>query len=155
MLTWRAQLTNGLGLAFATKRAIAHHSTAMYDMANPATVKGSVTGFEWTNPLPLDPNPFWVGHSLGRWDGDSLVVDSVGFKGREISGYKTTEALHVVERFRRPNPGTLEYEAVIEDPNVCAAPALITRTFPLPPEFTRVDLFFGENNVYYTPLFGK
>src|SRR5688572_13877684 len=50
MLTRRALLTTGLGLAFATTRAIAHHSTAMYDMATPVTVKGTVKRFEWTNP---------------------------------------------------------------------------------------------------------
>jgi hypothetical protein len=107
------------------------------------------------SPHPLDPDPFWMGHSIGRWEGDTLVVDSVGFKESEISGYKTTEDLHVVERFRRPNLGTLEYEAVIEDPNVFAGPWLITRTFPLLPEFNRVDEFFCENNRDYKPLFGK
>ena len=90
-----------------------------------------------------------------RWDGDTLVVDSVGFKESEINGYRTTEALHVVERFRRPNLGTLEYEAVIEDPNVFAGPWLITRTFPFLPEHNRVDEFFCENNRDYKPLFGK
>ena len=50
MLTRRALLTTGLGLAFASVRAAAHHSTSMYDMANPVTVKGSVKRFEWTNP---------------------------------------------------------------------------------------------------------
>ena len=86
------------------------------------------------------------GGALGRpLEGDTLVVDSVGFKESEISGYKTTEDLHVVERFR-PNLGTLEYEAVIEDQNVFAGPWLITRTFPLLPEFNRVDEFFCENN---------
>ena len=59
-------------------------------------------------PHPPDPDPFWMGHSTGRWEGDTLVVDSVGFKESEISGYKTTEDLHVVERFRRPNLGTVE-----------------------------------------------
>jgi hypothetical protein len=107
------------------------------------------------SPHPPDPDPFWMGHSVGRWEGDTLVVDSVGFKESEISGYKTTEDLHVVERFRRPNMGTLEYEAVIEDPNVFAGPWLITRTFPLLPEFNRVDEFFCENNRDYKPLFGK
>jgi hypothetical protein len=106
-------------------------------------------------PHPPDPDPFWMGHSTGRWDGDTLVVDSIGFKESEISGYRTTESLHVVERFRRPNMGTLEYEAVIEDPNVFAGPWLITRTFPLLPEFNRVDEFFCENNRDYKPLFGK
>jgi hypothetical protein len=107
------------------------------------------------SPHPPDPDPFWMGHSTGKWDGDTLVVDSVGFKESEISGYKTTESLHVVERFRRPTLGTLEYEAVIEDPNVFAGPWLITRTFPLLPEYNRVDEFFCENNRDYKPLFGK
>jgi hypothetical protein len=107
------------------------------------------------SPHPPDPDPFWMGHSTGKWEGDTLVVDSVGFKESEISGYKTTESLHVVERFRRPTLGTLEYEAVIEDPNVFAGPWLITRTFPLLPEYNRVDEFFCENNRDYKPLFGK
>jgi hypothetical protein len=106
------------------------------------------------SPHPPDPDPFWMGHSTGRWEGDTLVVDSVGFKESEINGYRTTEALHVVERFKRPSLGTLEYEAVIEDPNVFAGPWLITRTFPLLPEFNRVDEFFCENNRDYKPLFG-
>jgi hypothetical protein len=95
-----------------------------------------------------------MGHSTGKWEGDTLVVDSVGFKESEVSGYRTTESLHVVERFKRPNLGTLEYEAVIEDPNVFAGPWLITRTFPLLPEHNRVDEFFCENNRDYKPLFG-
>jgi hypothetical protein len=106
------------------------------------------------SPHPPDPDPFWMGHSTGRWDGDTLVVDSVGFKESEVSGYRTTESLHVVERFRRPNMGTLEYEAIIEDPNVFAGPWLITRTFPFLPEHNRVDEFFCENNRDYKPLFG-
>jgi hypothetical protein len=106
-------------------------------------------------PHPPDPDPFWMGHSTGKWEGDTLVVDSVGFKESEINGYRTTESLHVVERFRRPNLGTLEYEAVIEDPNVFAGPWLITRTFPFLPEHNRVDEFFCENNRDYKPLFGK
>jgi hypothetical protein len=106
------------------------------------------------SPHPPDPDPFWMGHSTGKWDGDTLVVDSIGFKESEINGYRTTESLHVVERFRRPNLGTLEYEAVVEDPNVFAAPWLITRTFPYLPEHNRVDEFFCENNRDYKPLFG-
>jgi hypothetical protein len=106
------------------------------------------------SPHPPDPDPFWMGHSTGKWEGDTLVVDSVGFKESEVSGYRTTESLHVVERFKRPNLGTLEYEAVIEDPNVFAGPWLITRTFPLLPEHNRVDEFFCENNRDYKPLFG-
>jgi hypothetical protein len=107
------------------------------------------------SPLPDDPDPFWMGHSTGKWEGDTLVVESRGFKESEVSGYKTTEALHLTERFRRANLGTLEYEVVIDDANVFAGPWLMTRTFPLLPEFNRVDEFFCENNRDYKPLFGK
>jgi plastocyanin len=104
---------------------------------------------------PADPDPFYMGHSVGKWEGDTLVVDSVGFKESEVSSVRTTEALHLVERFRRPTFGTLEYEVVIEDPNVFAGPWRITRTFPFLPEHKRVDEFFCENNRDYKPLFGK
>jgi len=107
------------------------------------------------SPLPPDPDPFWMGHSTGKWEGDTLVVESRGFKESEVSGYKTTEDLHLIERFRRANLGTLDYEVVIEDPNVFAGPWLMTRTFPLLPEYNRVDEFFCENNRDYKPLFGK
>ena len=105
--------------------------------------------------LPADPDPFYMGHSVGRWEGDTLVVESRGFKESEINGYRTTEALHLVERFRRPDYDTLEYEVVIEDPNVFAGPWRITRTFPLLPEYKRVDEFYCENNRDYKPLFGN
>lgn len=104
---------------------------------------------------PADPDPFYMGHSIGKWDGDTLVVDSVGFKESEINGFKTTESLHLVERFRRPTYGTLEYEVVIEDPTVFAGPWRIARSFPLMPEHKRIDEFFCENNRDYKPLFGK
>ena len=104
---------------------------------------------------PADPDPFYMGHSVGKWEGDTLVVDSVGFKESEVNGFRTTEALHLVERFRRPTYGTLEYEVVIEDPNVFAGPWRIARNFPFLPEHKRVDEFFCENNRDYKPLFGK
>jgi hypothetical protein len=105
-------------------------------------------------PHPPDPDPFWMGHSIGRWEGDTLVVDSIGFNDKtEIQGYRHTEALHVVERFRR-TAETLEYEAVIEDPNVFAGPWQVTRTFSFLPEYNRVDEFVCENNKDYTDLFG-
>jgi hypothetical protein len=103
---------------------------------------------------PVDPDPFYMGHSVARWEGDTLVVDSVGFKESEFQGFKTTESLHLVERFRRPNLGTLEYEAIIEDPNVFAEPWMIARTFPYLPEHNRIDEFYCENNRDYKDLFG-
>jgi hypothetical protein len=103
-----------------------------------------------------DPDPSWMGHPVGRWEGDTLVVDSIGYNDKtEINGYRHTEALHVVERFSRPNFDTLQYEATIEDPNVFAGPWVIRRTFPLLPEYDALNEFVCENNRDYKPLFGK
>jgi hypothetical protein len=103
-----------------------------------------------------DPDPSWMGHPVGRWEGDTLLVDSVGYNDKtEINGYRHTESLHVVERFRRPDFDTLQYEATIEDPNVFAGPWVIRRTFPLLTEYDSLNEFVCENNRDYKPLFGK
>jgi hypothetical protein len=104
---------------------------------------------------PADPDPFYMGHSVGKWEGDTLVVDSVGFKESEFQGFKTTESFHIVERFRRPTLGTLQYEAVLEDPNVWTEPWMIARNFPFLPEHNRIDEFYCENNRDYKELYGK
>src|ERR1700679_3005832 len=81
---------------------------------------------------PQDPDPTWMGDSVAHWEGDTLVVDSVGFNDKtEINGYKHTDALHIVERFSRPDVDTLQYQAVIEDPNVFERPFAVSRTFGL------------------------
>jgi hypothetical protein len=107
-------------------------------------------------PHPPDPDPTWMGNAVGRWEGDTLVVDSIGFNDKtEINGYRHTEALHVIERFQRTDYDSLKYEAVIEDPNVFTGPWVITRTFPFLPEYSRIDEFVCENNRDYRDLFGK
>jgi len=103
-----------------------------------------------------DPDPSWMGHPVGRWEGDTLVVDSIGFNDKtEINGFRHTESLHVVERFSRPDVNTLQYEATIDDPSVFAGPWVIRRTFPLLPEYDSLNEFVCENNRDYKPLFGK
>jgi len=103
-----------------------------------------------------DPDPSWMGHPVGRWEGDTLVVDSIGYNDKtEINGYRHTESLHVVERFRRPEFDMLQYEATIEDPNVFAGPWVIRRTFPSLTEYDSLNEFVCENNRDYKPLFGK
>jgi hypothetical protein len=107
-------------------------------------------------PHPADPDPTWMGNPVGRWEGDTLVVDSIGFNDKtEINGYRHTEALHVVERFSRPDFGTLQYEATIEDPNVFTGPWVIRRTFPFLQEYEQINEFVCENNRDYKPLFGN
>jgi len=105
---------------------------------------------------PVDPDPTWLGDSVGRWDGDTLVIDTIGFNtNTELSGFKHSEALHIVERFRRPNADTLEYEATLEDPDVFVRPWTVTRTFPLRPDLNKIDEFVCENNKEYQHLFAK
>jgi hypothetical protein len=108
-------------------------------------------------PHPVDPDPTWMGNAVGRWEGDTLVVDTIGFNEKtEVHGFMHTESLHVVERFKRLENGSLQYEATIEDPNVFASPwVLPARTFALRPEAEWVEEFVCESNVDYNKLFKK
>ncbi len=83
---------------------------------------------------PKDPNPMWMGHSIGHWEGDTLVIDSVGFDDRswlDSQGHAHTERMHVIERFRRPDLGHLEIEFTIDDPGAYAKPWKIIRASEL------------------------
>jgi hypothetical protein len=78
--------------------------------------------------LPKDPNPDWMGYSVGHWEGDTLVVGSTGFNDRtwlDGDGHPHTEALHLTERFRRPDFGHLEVVKTMSDPG-----ALQRKSFP-------------------------
>ena len=75
--------------------------------------------------LPVDPNPTWMGYSVGRWDGDTLVVDTAGFNDRswlDIEGHPHTEALHIIERYQRRDFGHLDLEVTIDDPKTFTRP---------------------------------
>jgi hypothetical protein len=105
---------------------------------------------------PVDPDPTWMGDSVGRWDGDTLVVDTIGFNEKtEINGFKHTEALHLVEKFSRPQADSLQYEVTIEDPNVFEKPWTITRGFALRTDLAKIGEFVCENNPDYSKYFEK
>ena len=73
----------------------------------------------------LEELEFWMGDSRGRWEGDTLVVDVANLGGEtwlDASGNFHSEALHVVERYTRTSPDTLQYEATLEDPKVFTRP---------------------------------
>ncbi|HEY6508559.1 MAG TPA: hypothetical protein VIY56_11145, partial [Vicinamibacterales bacterium] len=74
--------------------------------------------------------PTYFGHSIGRWEGETLVVDSVGFNEKQwmVGTYPTTERLHLTERFSRPDARTLSYQATIDDPGAYTAPWSVTWT---------------------------
>ena len=69
--------------------------------------------------LETSPNPSWMGYSVGRWEGDTLVVESFGFNDRtwlDDAGHPHTEQLHVIERYSRTGPTAMKYDVVIDDP---------------------------------------
>jgi hypothetical protein len=73
--------------------------------------------------LPKDPDPSYFGYSVGRWDGDTLVVESVGFSDKTLlNGMPHSEALHLVERYRRPNLDTLELTLTADDSKAYTKP---------------------------------
>jgi len=107
---------------------------------------------------PRDPNPTWLGHSVGRWEGDALVVDSIGFNDKtwlDLNGHPHTEMLHVVERYRRPDLGRLELEMRVEDPRALKRPWLIKRIYTLDPKDDVMEAVCMENEKDSQHLFRK
>ena len=104
----------------------------------------------------VDPDPTFMGSSIGRFEGDTLVVDAIGFNDKtEVHGFMHTDALHVVERFKLLPDGNLQYDVTVEDPNVWETPWKIPpRTFQRRPE-ENVTEFVCESSVDYQRLFKK
>jgi hypothetical protein len=96
-------------------------------------------------------NPTYLGHSVGRWEGDTLVIDVVGFnEGTWIDyyGHPHTDLLHVVERFSRPDKRTLRYEATIDDPGAYSRPWTVSWTVNWTPAGELTEYICQENNRY-------
>ncbi len=99
--------------------------------------------------LPKDPNPSWMGYSIGKWDGDALVVETSGFNGKtwlDQAGHPATEALHVTERFRRPDFGHLSIEVTINDPKAYTKPWSVTEGMQLLADTDLLEFVCSENN---------
>ena len=81
---------------------------------------------------PEDPDATYVGHSIGHWDKDTLVIDTVAMKGDtriDQTGMKHSDQIHVIERMRLLDPQTLENQLTLEDPVAFTQPWTVTRTF--------------------------
>jgi hypothetical protein len=103
-----------------------------------------------------DPDPTWLGESIGKWENDTLVVDTIGFNTKtQLSGFRHSEKLHIVERFSRPDFNTLHYEATLEDPEVFVRPWTVANDFRLRPELNKIDEFICENKKDYSDYFEK
>jgi len=99
---------------------------------------------------PKEMEPTWLGHSIGRWEGETLVVDTVSFNDKSWLGllanpYPHTEMMHVVERYRRPDLGHLELEMTVEDPGAFKKPWVVKRTANLDPTDEIMENICNEN----------
>lgn len=101
-------------------------------------------------PLPRnDPQPWFYGYSVGRWEGDTLVVETMGFKDGgwlDINGSPLTEQGRTIERFRRPTFGTIEIEQTIDDPKAYTRPFTVRLTWRLMPDTEIIEMVCLENN---------
>ncbi len=103
------------------------------------------------HPTGAALNPSFLGHSVGTWEGDTLVVDVVGFNENtwlDYFGHPHTDKLHVVERFSRPNTGTLHYEATVTDPGAYTRPFTFAWDIPWDPTGELMEYICQENNQY-------
>jgi len=85
--------------------------------------------------LDIEPES-WTGQSIANWEGDTLVVDTIGFNDKtwlDSTGKPHSDAMHLIERYRRPDLGHLNVELTIEDPKALTKPYTFTRTFTLAP----------------------
>ncbi len=95
-----------------------------------------------------DVTPTWHGHSTGKWDGDTLVVDSRGFNGKvwlDQLGKPSTEALHVTTRFRRKDFGHMDIQMTIDDPKAYTRPWTVTVEVSLMPNSELMEFICLEN----------
>jgi hypothetical protein len=103
-------------------------------------------------PLPEDRNPSWNGYSTARWDGDTLVVTTAGFRDDlwiDTGGSPMSDAATMTERIRRPNFGTLEIELTIDDPKNYTKPFTVNLTQNIELDTDLIDEFCLENEKSY------
>src|SRR5262249_19220700 len=112
---------------------------------------------------PKDLEPTWTGHSIGKWEGDTLVVDTTGFNdkswlmipGAQLLGQPHTEMLQVVQRFHRVDLGHMEVEVTFEDPGAYQKPITVKGVSVLLPNEQIDEYVCNENNQDAAHLVGK
>ena len=109
-------------------------------------------------PLPKDPNPTWMGYSIGRWEGDTLVVESTGFVDNnwlDNNGHPGTESLRLTERFRRRDFGHIDLQMTIDDPKAYTKPWTVNVPLQAAPDSELIEYVCDENEKDLQHLVGK
>jgi hypothetical protein len=108
--------------------------------------------------LPKDPNPSWQGYSIGHWDGDTFVVETIGSNGKawlDTNGHPVSDALKVTERFHRKDFGHMELAITIDDPKTYTKAWTVTENPQLQPDTELLEYICEENNRDANHLVGK
>jgi len=108
--------------------------------------------------LPRDPNPTWMGYSVGHWEGDTLVVDTAGFNDRtwlDFAGHPHSEGLRITERYRRRDFGHLDLQVTLVDPGVYAKPWTLSAGGGLAADTELIEYVCGENEKDRSHLVGR
>jgi hypothetical protein len=109
----------------------------------------------WFTVVPIDGRKHrdgiatWFGDSVGRWEGDTLVIDTVNFNGRtrlDTVGHPHSDQLHLVQRFSRPDLGHITHEMIIDDTKTFTKSWKTTRTLTLRPDWEMMEYSCEENN---------
>ena len=109
-------------------------------------------------PLPKNPQPTWQGYSIGKWDGDTLVVDTIGQNGKtwlDMRGLPGTEDLHVIERFTRPTIGRMDILVTIDDRKAYTRPWDVKMAWTLVPDTDVIESICEENSKDLAHMVGK
>ena len=111
-------------------------------------------------PLPdlKQAQPMWMGYSVGRWEGDVFVVETVGQNGQtwlDMRGLPGTEALRVVERYTRPTLGRIYIDVTIDDPTAYTKPWNVRLSWDLQPDTELIESICEENNKDLPHMVGK
>ena len=107
--------------------------------------------------LPRDPNPSWMGYSVGRWDADTLVVQSIGFTERSwlVNGYPHSEDLRITERYRRRDLGHMELLVTVDDSKTFRRPWSVTFEMELEPDTELLEYVCNENERSRAHMVGR
>jgi hypothetical protein len=98
--------------------------------------------------LPENPSPSWLGYSVGKWEGDTLVVETVGLNDKgwlDVIGHPQSEAMHITERYRRRDFGHLDVETTLNDPKMYTRPFTVKVTHLLQADSDILEYFCAEN----------
>ena len=152
---WPSGITEKLSIPDGLK--VVHSPDLLLFLYESRTIYRQV--FTDGRPLPPpDVQPTWMGYSIGRWDGDTMVVETRGSNGKtwlDMRGLPATDALRVTERYARPTIGRIDIEVTIDDPKAYTRPWKVNLQWTLLPDTDLIESICEENNRDLPHMVGK